>query len=81
MKNMNWNDYIGFTLNVIMNENYGVVPNDDKKEPNFFEIVFKSGKLVGSFEDGLLLETIRENTVVKIYIPHSSIKCVEIFNV
>lgn len=81
MKNMNWNDYLGFTLNVIMNENYGMVRSKEKSTPDFFEIVFKSGKLVGTFADGLLLETNREGHIVKIFIPHSSIKCVEIFNI
>lgn len=81
MKQMNWNDFIGFTLNVIMNENYGVVHSNDKNDPNFFEIVFKSGKLISAFDNGLLLETNREGHIVKIFIPHSSIKCVEIFNI
>ena len=81
MKKMNWNEYIGFTLNIIMHESYGMVQTNDKNEPNFFEIVFKSGKLISCFDEGLLIETARENHIVKIFIPHSSIKCVEIFNI
>lgn len=81
MKSMNWNDYLGFTVNVIMNESYGMVRSREKAQPDFFEIVFKSGKLIGTFDNGLLLETKREGHIVKIFIPHSSIKCVEIFNI
>lgn len=80
MKGMNWSEQIGATLNVIMNENYGVVRSNVREEPNFFEIVFKSGKLIATYEEGLMLETIREGHQVKIFIPYTSIKCVEIFN-
>ncbi len=74
-----WESYIGQTLNVTMHENYGIT-SDPKSETPIYEIVFKSGKLVKSYDDGILLETDREGTKVKIYIPLSSIKCVEIFN-
>jgi len=74
-----WESYIGQTLNVTMHENYGIT-SDPKTDTPIYEIVFKSGKLVNTYEDGVLLETEREGTKVKIYIPLSSIKCVEIFN-
>lgn len=77
---MNWNEHIGKLLNVTMNENYGVVYGKSEKDhPVFYEIVFKTGKLVSAFDDGLLLESSRENQVYYIFIPFTSIKCVEIF--
>ncbi len=76
---LDWKKFIGKTLNVTMHENYGLAV-DTKSNSPIFEIVFKSGKLIEAFDDALLLETTRENEVVKIYIPFSSIKCVEIFN-
>ncbi|HSL90711.1 MAG TPA: hypothetical protein VK870_15515, partial [Ignavibacteriaceae bacterium] len=71
-------NYVGMTLNVTMHENYGMTIVPGSKSP-LYEIVFKSGKLIESFDDGLLLETEREKTVVLIFIPYQSIKCVEIF--
>ena len=63
-----------------MNENYGVVYGTKKDEqPTFYEIVFKTGKLIGAYEEGLLLEAVREGRLLKIYVPYKSIKCVEIF--
>lgn len=81
MKSFTWSEYLGQTLNVIMNENYGLVRSDKGDEPHFYEIVFKTGKLVSAFDEGILLETSRENHFVKIFIPYSSIKCVEIYNI
>lgn len=76
---MDWEKFIGRTLNITMHENYGLT-NDSRADTTIYEIVFKSGKLTESFDDGLLIETKRENEIVRIFIPHSSIKCVEIFN-
>jgi archaeosine-15-forming tRNA-guanine transglycosylase len=76
---MDWEKYIDRTLNVTMNENYGVVYGEKKEHPNFYEIVFKTGKLREVFEDGLLIESVREKGLVLVFIPYSSIKCVEIF--
>jgi hypothetical protein len=76
---MEWNKYLDKTLHVTLHENYGMTIDPHIEGP-IYEIVFKSGKLNGVFDDGLLLETERENEKVLIYIPHSSIKCVEIFN-
>jgi hypothetical protein len=77
---MDWNSHIGQTLNITMYENYGVVHTSESKEhPTFYEIVFKTGKLTKSFDDGLLLESSRDNRQYQIYVPFSSIKCVEIF--
>lgn len=75
---VNWNDFIGKTLSVTMHENYGIVMDPNSNSP-IYEIVFKSGALVGAFDEGLMLETMRENESVKIFIPFPSIKCVEIF--
>jgi hypothetical protein len=76
---MNWNEFVGKTVNVTMYENYGITL-DPKSDTPIYEIVFKSGSLFGVYDDGLLLESTREKESVKIFIPHSSIKCVEIFN-
>ena len=77
--NMEWNKFIGKTLNITMHENYGIVM-DPKTETPIYEIVFKSGVLSSVYDDGLLLETLREKEEIKIYVPLKSIKCVEIFN-
>ena len=77
---IDWTEYINQTLNVTMNENYGMTI-DPKTENPFYEIVFKTGKLTNAFDDGLLLEAERENQMVKIFIPYGSIKCVEIFDI
>lgn len=77
---MDWAKYQGKTLNVTMLENYGVVYNKVQNDhPAFYEIVFKTGKLIESNEDGLVLETKREETTFIIFIPYNSIKCVEIY--
>jgi hypothetical protein len=77
---LEWEQYIGKTLNITMNENYGVVYGKEKGEhPAFYEIVFKTGKLVQAFDDGLLLESKREEKTFKIFVPYSSIKCTEIY--
>ena len=77
--NMEWNKFVGKTLNVTMHENYGIVM-DPKSNTPIYEIVFKSGILIAVYDDGLLLEARREKEVVKIFVPYKSIKCVEIFN-
>ncbi len=76
---MDWNEFEGKTLNITMHENYGLTM-DSKSNTPIYEIVFKTGKLTGVFDEGLLLETEREKELVKIFIPYLSIKCVEIFN-
>jgi len=77
--NIDWSEYVNQTLNVTLNENYGAT-KDPKSDQPLYEIVFKSGKLVNAFDDGILLEAQREDQLVGIFIPHSSIKCVEIFD-
>ena len=77
---IDWTEYFNQTLNVTMNENYGMTI-DPKTESPFYEIVFKTGKLNNAFDDGLLLVTERENQKVKIFIPYGLIKCVEIFDI
>jgi len=76
---IDWEKFIDRTLNITMNENYGVVYGERKEQSNFYEIVFKTGKLREVFDDGLLLESVRDKNLVMIFIPYSSIKCVEIF--
>jgi len=76
---LDWTKYINHTLNVTMHENYGAI-KDLKNDQPLYEIVFKIGKLVGAFDEGLLLEAEREGQSIGIFIPHSSIKCVEIFD-
>ena len=77
---LDWTKYINHTLNVTMHENYGAI-KDLKNDQPLYEIVFKIGKLVGAFDEGLLLEAEREGQSIGIFIPHSSIKCVEIFDI
>jgi hypothetical protein len=76
---IDWTKYKGTTLNVTLHENYGVEAVPQSNEP-FYEIVFKVGNLIEVYDDGLLLETKRENRSVRIFIPFGSIKCVEIYN-
>ena len=77
---MNWADFIGKLLNITLHENYGMTMDTNSNAP-FYEIVFTTGKLTQVYEDGLFLETEREKKIVNIFVPHSSIKCVEIFSI
>ena len=77
---LDWNQFLQKTVNITMNEKYGVVygpKNDDN--PTFYEIVFKTGKIISVFDEGLLLESERDSQSYKIFVPYTSIKCVEIF--
>jgi hypothetical protein len=77
---LDWNQFLEKTLNITMNENYGVVYGQSKEDnPTFYEIVFKTGKLIGAYDDGLLLEATRDHQAYRIFVPFSSIKCVEMF--
>ncbi len=77
---LDWDQFVGKTVNITMMENYGVVYGKEKGEnPTFYEIVFKNGTLVQAFDEGLLLESAREEKLYQIFVPHNSIKCVEIF--
>ena len=77
---IDWTEYLNQTINVTMNENYGMIM-DAKADTPVYEIVFKTGRLVSSYDDGLLLEADREGQMVSIFIPYTSIKCVEIFDI
>jgi hypothetical protein len=77
---LDWTEFLGKTINVTMHENYGF-SFDQKLDSPVYEIVFKSGVLSGVYDEGLLLETQREGEQIRIFIPHNSIKCVEIFNI
>ncbi|KAF0152137.1 MAG: hypothetical protein FD143_1354 [Ignavibacteria bacterium] len=78
---MDWKKYVGRTLNITMIENYGVVYGTPEKSehPAFYEIVFKTGLLSDVFDEGLLLESKREELVYNIFVPFGVIKCVEIY--
>ncbi len=77
---IDWNTFKSKTLNITMHENYGVVYGSEKGDyPTFYEIVFKTGKLLETYDDGLLLESSRDEKTYKIFVPYNSIKCVEIF--
>ncbi len=76
---MNWEKYIGYEVNVIMKEYYGVVHTQKMQEP-FYEIVFKVGTLSGVFDEGLLIRAKFENRIVESFIPFESIKCVDIYH-
>jgi hypothetical protein len=78
--NLDWNQFKGKTLNITMQENYGVVYHNEKGEhPAFYEIVFKTGILEEAYDDGLMLTSAREERKFQIFVPYGSIKCVEIF--
>ena len=53
--NLDWTEYINHTLNVTMHENYGAT-KDPKEDQPLYEIVFKTGRLVNAYDDGLFLE-------------------------
>lgn len=76
---LDWKEFIGKTLNITLHENFGLA-KDPASETPIYEIVFKTGKLINAFDDGLLLETEREKQQVRIFVPYNSVKCVEIFN-
>ena len=76
---IDWNDFIGQTLNITLYENYGLAMDTISDKP-LYEIVFKTGKLINAYDEGLLLETEREKQSVKIFVPYQYIKCIEIFN-
>ena len=43
-KKMDWSRFIGHTVNITMNENYGVVYGTESEEqPTFYELVDKTG--------------------------------------
>jgi len=71
---LDWNENLGKILNITMHENYGV--QDVGSDSPFYEIVFKTGKLIGAFDEGLLLEAVREQKTVRIFVPFTSMKCV-----
>ena len=77
---INWNEFINHQLHVTMKENYGVVYGAKKEdEPPFYEIVFKSGKLIKVYDEGLLLEAVRDGQLYRTFMPHETIKSVDIF--
>jgi len=77
---LDWNQFIGKSVNVTMLENYGVVYSKEKGEhPAFYEIVFKTGTLSEAYDDGLLIDSNRDEKPFKVFVPYGSIKCVEIF--
>jgi hypothetical protein len=77
---IDWNEFQGKTLHVTMQENFGLAYDQNTQAP-IYEIVFKTGKLNRVFEEGLLLEQERENLMVRIFIPYTSVKCIEIFDI
>lgn len=77
---LDWTQFVGKTLNITMTENYGVVySKENAEQPVFYEIVFKTGILKNSYDDGLLLEASRDEQKYQVFVPYASIKCVEIF--
>ena len=77
---LDWKRFINRNLSIYLHENYGVVyGKKNEEQPPLYEISVKSGKLTEVFEDGLLLETIRENQIIQTWIPFNSIKAVDIF--
>lgn len=77
---LDWTQFVGKTVNITMLENYGVVySKENVEQPVFYEIVFKTGILQASYDEGLMLEAVRDEQKYNIFVPHNSIKCVEIF--
>ncbi|MBU0474595.1 MAG: hypothetical protein KKF62_10565 [Bacteroidetes bacterium] len=77
---IDWNEFVDRQINITMKENYGVVYSLKKDdEPAFYEIVFKTGILIKVFDEGLLLEAVRDGQIYKSFIPYESIKSVDIF--
>ncbi|MDA3860337.1 MAG: hypothetical protein PF445_03840 [Melioribacteraceae bacterium] len=77
---IDWNEFVDRQITITMKENYGVVYSIKKDdEPAFYEIVFKTGKLIKIYDEGLLLEAVRDSQVYKSFIPYESIKSVDIF--
>jgi len=77
---IDWNEFVDRQINITMKENYGVVYGVKKDdEPAFYEIVFKTGKLIKIFEEGLMIEAVRDNQTYKSFVPYDSIKSVDIF--
>ena len=76
---IDWKEFVGKILNITLYENFGLAMDPVVDKP-LYEIVFKTGKLISAYDDGLLLETEREKQQVKIFVPYQSMKCVEIFN-
>lgn len=76
---LDWSKYLGFEINIIMKEYYGVVQTSKMEEP-FYEIVFKAGRLTGVFDDGLMITGKYNDQIVESFIPFESIKCVDIFH-
>ncbi len=77
---LDWAQFVGKTVNITMLENYGVVySKENLEQPVFYEIVFKTGLLKENYDEGLMLEAVREDQKYNIFVPYTSIKCVEIF--
>ena len=77
---IDWSEFIDRQINITMKENYGVVYGAKKDdEAAFYEIVFKTGKLVNVYDEGLLIEAVRDSQIYKSFIPYDSIKSVDIF--
>ncbi len=77
---IDWNEFVDRQINITMKESYGVVYSNKKDdEPAFYEIVFKTGKLSKVYDEGLLIEAVRDNQSYKSFIPYGSIKAVDIF--
>ena len=77
--NLDWKEYINHTLNVSMQENYGATKDPNANQP-LYEVVFKTGRLVNAYDDGLILETEREGEISGIPNSFTSVKYLEIFN-
>lgn len=76
---MNWESFVGKTVNITMYENFGIVRDPGSDTP-IYEIVFKAGTLVGAYDEGLLLDTRRDAEQVKVFVFYNAIKCVEVYN-
>ena len=77
---IDWNEFVDRQINITMKENYGVVYSDKKDaDPAFYEIVFKTGKLINVYDEGLMIEAVRDNQIYKSFVPYDSIKSVDIF--
>ena len=75
---MDWKQFLGHTLTITLYGNFGVIHGKKKDDPDIYETIIKTGTLIDAFDDGLLLEGIRNNQLIKIFISIEAIKLVEI---
>lgn len=75
---LDWEEFLGHALTISLHSNYGVVHGRKKEDPDIYEQIIKTGTLIGCYDEGLLLESVRDNQIIKLLIPMESVKLIEI---